>query len=183
MEAWTQQHGKTRWTSANRHPFSIHSWRGCRKRRITFTEPVATNLAGEQWAASTSSFTTTGLPALTISEIAPSNTGDLLTRIRLNTEDEFGKEISPDWIEIHNPSPADLDIVGLHLTDSPNDLTKWAFPSGTIVPANGYLVVYATNQNLLDPAFDSTGRLHTNFVLDGSGEYLALTRWQRRDNP
>ncbi len=135
----------------------------------------ATNLAGSQWAPTSATFTTTGLPALTISEVAPSNTGDLTTRYRFTTEDDFGPEISPDWIEIHNPSPGPLDLVGLHLTDTRNNPTKWQFPAGSIIPANGYLVVYATNLNLRDPALDSTGRLHTNFVLSGDGEYLALT--------
>ena len=135
----------------------------------------ATNLAGEQWAATTATFTTTSLPALTISEVAPSNTGDLFTRFRLFPDDEFGAEISPDWIEIHNPSPGPLDLVGLHLTDTANNPTKWQFPLGTVIPANGYLVVYATNQNLRDPTLDVNGNLHTNFVLTGQGEYLALT--------
>ena len=148
---------------------------GLSKETDYFYRVRATNLAGPQWATSTASFTTTGLPALTISEVAPSNTGGLLTTFRLYEEGDFGPPISPDWIEIYNPSPGPLDLVGLHLTDSRSDMTKWQFPVGSVIPANGYLVVYATNQNLLDPALDSTGRLHTNFTLTGSGEYLALT--------
>ena len=50
---------------------------------------------------------------------------------------------SPDWIEIYNPGPGTLDLGGYFLSDDTN-LTKWAFSPGTIVAANGYLVVFAS---------------------------------------
>jgi len=76
-----------------------------------------------------------------------------------------------DWIEIHNPSPSELNLDGWHLTDNDSDLGKWSFPAITL-PANSYLVVFSSNENRNAP--DS--ELHTNFKLSAGGEYLALTR-------
>ncbi len=74
-----------------------------------------------------------------------------------------------DWIEIANPDASPVSLSGYHLTDDAANLTKWSFPAVTI-PANGYLVVFASNKNRTDPASE----LHTNFRLSASGEYLGL---------
>jgi len=73
-----------------------------------------------------------------------------------------------DWIEIHNPTEADIHLDGWFLTDDDDDLTKWPFPDLWIEP-DEYLVVFASGKDRTDPA-----ELHTNFSLDGDGEYLAL---------
>ncbi|MDO8541987.1 MAG: CotH kinase family protein [Opitutaceae bacterium] len=74
-----------------------------------------------------------------------------------------------DWIEIHNPTAAPISLAGWHLTDNPTKKTKWAFPDVSL-PANSYLVVFASGRDRRDPA----NPLHTNFSLDADGEYLAL---------
>ena len=56
-----------------------------------------------------------------------------------------------DWIEIFNPDPAPASLAGWFLTDSPTDKKKWTFPAIT-VPAGGYLLVWASNENRRDPA-------------------------------
>ncbi|MBN2474814.1 MAG: lamin tail domain-containing protein [Pirellulales bacterium] len=76
-----------------------------------------------------------------------------------------------DWIEIHNPTDARVDLGGWYLTDDATDLMKWQFPGGQ-VDAGGYLVVFASGKDPNGPA----GQWHTNFQLDGDGEYLALVR-------
>lgn len=81
---------------------------------------------------------------------------------------------SPDWIEIHNPDSAAIDLAGWHLTDDSSDFNKWTFPSGSVIPAGGYLLVYASGEDLSDPASD----LHTNFGLNQNGEFLALVNPQ-----
>jgi hypothetical protein len=78
---------------------------------------------------------------------------------------------SPDWIEIHNPTRAPINLAGWHLTDVPNDLTRWTFPV-TSLAAGGYLVVFASGKDR-SPA---GGELHTNFQLDADGEFLALVQ-------
>ena len=82
--------------------------------------------------------------------------------------DEDGE--TADWIEIHNPDELNPQpMLGYHLTDKAGNLTKWTFPAVTI-PANSYLVVFASNKDRRDPGSE----LHTNFKLGGDGEYLAL---------
>jgi hypothetical protein len=96
---------------------------------------------------------------LAITEIMPLNDGALA--------DEDG-EFS-DWLELHNGGDTAADLAGFTLTDNAGRLDKWALPSVTLEPG-GYLVVFASNKDRGDPA----GELHTNFRLDGNGEYLAL---------
>lgn len=76
-----------------------------------------------------------------------------------------------DWIEIHNPDPAPLNLAGWHLTDDKDDLAQWAFPSVTLASGE-YLVVRASGLNRLGTG--PGGEYHTNFKLGGNGEYLAL---------
>lgn len=83
-------------------------------------------------------------------------------------DDQFGN--SSDWIEIQNRNFFDLSLEGYHLTDKADNLTQWTFPAGSSISANGFLVVFASGENLINP----TEALHTNFSLKKSGEYLAL---------
>jgi hypothetical protein len=83
--------------------------------------------------------------------------------------DDFGSY--EDWIEVHNPGPTNVNLGGWGLTDSSGNLFKWTFPA-TNLPSGGYLVVFASNRD----RHTAGAALHTNFKLDGAGEYLALTR-------
>ncbi len=76
-----------------------------------------------------------------------------------------------DWIELHNISSQPVDLSGWHLSDEPYNPRKWAFPPGTIIPADGYLLVWA------DEDTTDTPGLHASFKLSASGEevYLADT--------
>jgi hypothetical protein len=76
-----------------------------------------------------------------------------------------------DWIELYNPTKTAVSIAGWFLTNDRNNLSQWQFPTLTI-PANGYLVVFASGKDRRDPK----NKLHTNFKLDRGGEYLALVR-------
>ncbi len=78
---------------------------------------------------------------------------------------------SSDWIELYNTRNYDIPLTGWHLTDNPGNLTRWTFPALSI-PAHGYVLVFASAKNRTN---DVT-KLHTNFGLDGTGEYLALVR-------
>ena len=75
-----------------------------------------------------------------------------------------------DWIEIQNTSDAEINLTGYHLSDDPDNLTRWTFPSTTLAPS-AFLVVHASGLNLTDPAAE----LHTNFKLDSAGGFLALS--------
>ncbi|MBL9176357.1 MAG: CotH kinase family protein [Verrucomicrobiales bacterium] len=94
-----------------------------------------------------------------ITEFLASNRGGL--------KDEDGD--TSDWIELHNPDRAPVNLEGWALTDTKTDRGLWRLPAVT-VPPNGYLVVFASGKNRSVPGLP----LHTNFKLDASGEYLAL---------
>jgi hypothetical protein len=76
-----------------------------------------------------------------------------------------------DWIELHNPGSAAVNLDGWYLTDSTNDFTKWRIPA-TNITGNGYLVIFASGKNRAVPG----APLHANFNLSGGGEYLGLVR-------
>ncbi|HOY59542.1 MAG TPA: CotH kinase family protein, partial [Verrucomicrobiota bacterium] len=81
-----------------------------------------------------------------------------------------------DWIELSNLTDEDLDLAGCHLSDEPNNPRKWAFPAGSILPANGFLLVWA------DEDGSDTPGLHASFKLSASGEQLYLTDADERLN-
>lgn len=80
---------------------------------------------------------------------------------------------SSDWIEILNRGDELVDLDGWYLTDDSDQLTKWQFPSHPL-DAGERLVVFASGAepNYIDPA----GYLHSNFKLQGAGEFLALVQ-------
>ncbi|MDB6134920.1 MAG: hypothetical protein JWM59_3163 [Verrucomicrobiales bacterium] len=104
-------------------------------------------------------------PALTqglsLNEVMASNTGTLR-----DSDGDWS-----DWIELRNAASTPADLSGMHLTDDRAVKTKWAFPAGTAIPANGYLVVFASSKNRAGAGAPP----HTNFSLGTNGEYLALT--------
>jgi len=73
-----------------------------------------------------------------------------------------------DWIELYNNGASSIDISGYSLSDDRDNLAQWAFPVGTSIAANSYLIVWADNDE------DQAG-LHTNFRLSGGGETIYLT--------
>jgi len=109
--------------------------------------------------------------SLLISEFMPSNETTLSTTVA-------GQVVYPDWIEIHNGGDQTIDLDGWYLTDDPDDLEKWAFPSVRIEP-DDVLLVFASGIQEADhpenwPYRDTEGYYHTNFKLNSDGEYLAL---------
>ena len=73
-----------------------------------------------------------------------------------------------DWIELYNNGTTTIDLSGFFLSDDQSELTKWSFPSGTIIEANGYLIIWA------DEDLDQDG-LHADFKLSASGESIILS--------
>ena len=75
-----------------------------------------------------------------------------------------------DWIELYNDGASNANLTGWYLTDDADDLTKWQFPSNTIVEPGSFLVLFASGEDR------TNGTLHTNFRLADQGEYLALVK-------
>lgn len=72
-----------------------------------------------------------------------------------------------DWIELYNNGSSPIDLEGYYLSDDPEDVMQWAFPAGTEIAANGYLVIWA------DEDEDQSG-LHANFKLSAAAESVLL---------
>lgn len=74
-----------------------------------------------------------------------------------------------DWIELHNTTDEDINIGGWFISDSDNDFTKFEIEEGTLLEANGY-VVLTQNQ------FGTIGAAgcNTPFGLSENGEKLFL---------
>jgi len=78
-----------------------------------------------------------------------------------------------DYFEIYNDSEAAIDIGGMYLTDTPGNPKLWPIPEGTVVPAKGFVLFWADDE-------DYEGILHTNFKLSNDGEGVWL--YDRADN-
>ncbi len=104
--------------------------------------------------------------SVVINEFLASNTSTLA-----DPQGEFD-----DWIELRNLTGTNINLTGLYLTDEPANPRKWPFPSGTTIPANGYLLVWADEDGLATPG------LHANFKLSGSGEQILLIDTDANNN-
>jgi hypothetical protein len=72
----------------------------------------------------------------------------------------------PDWIELYNTGNSSVDLSGMYLTDSLANPT-WQFPSGTVIEANGFLLVWADGNT-------AQGPLHADFKLNANGESVGF---------
>ena len=57
--------------------------------------------------------------------------------------DEDGEFV--DWIELYNNSSLVIDLQNYKLSDDPNDLQKWSFPSITMDPFS-FLLIFASGK-------------------------------------
>jgi hypothetical protein len=73
-----------------------------------------------------------------------------------------------DWIEFYNGGDEALNISGYGLSDDISSIGKYKFPQGTIIEADGYLIVWADDDQEQDG-------LHTQFKLSAGGESLYLS--------
>lgn len=72
--------------------------------------------------------------------------------------DSFGER--EDWIELYNTSGSAVDISGWYLSDSQTNNTKYQIEPGTSIAANGRLMVWCSNRNVV-----AGGTPHPNFKL------------------
>ena len=84
-------------------------------------------------------------------------------------KDEDGKK--ERWIEIHNTTKHSIDLAGMYLTDSEEDLTRWRFPDVSI-GADKFMVIFLSGKNRTEPS----GKLHTNFKLSSSEPILIVDK-------
>lgn len=73
-----------------------------------------------------------------------------------------------DWIELYNASSNSIDLSSFYLSDKGSELNRWAFPSGTTIAPDEYLIVWADADTF-------QAGLHANFKLSGAGESVYLS--------
>jgi len=73
----------------------------------------------------------------------------------------------PDYVELKNVAGTSVYLQNWSLSDNPAKPREFNFPAGTVIPSNGYLVVW------LDDAAEAPG-LHAGFALDNDGDSIAL---------
>ena len=76
-----------------------------------------------------------------------------------------------DWLELANLGDQPISLQGWYLTDDATQLAKWPLPNVVLAPGEHQLV-FASGKDRRDVA----KTLHTNFRLDGGGEFLALVQ-------
>jgi hypothetical protein len=74
---------------------------------------------------------------------------------------------NPDWIEIYNPSNAEVDISGFGLYDKPTAASSYKFPAGTKIAPKGY-IVYVCGTGGATFSISSTNG-ETVYFFDASG--------------
>src|SRR5690606_34782197 len=84
---------------------------------------------------------------VTINEWAAANSGSLLDPADGDAD---------DWFELHNGGASLADLSGFTLTDDPLDPGKFVLPNGVVIPAGGYLLIWADE----DTGQSTNGQLH-----------------------
>jgi hypothetical protein len=92
---------------------------------------------------------------------------ELMADNQTTQSDSYGEY--NDWIELYNNSSSAVDLSGYHLSDEGSDPAKWTFPSGTMIGANSFLIVWTDNDTT-----QLTG-LHANFKLSATGERVLFS--------
>ena len=78
-----------------------------------------------------------------------------------------------DWFELFNPNTNAVNLSGFTLTDNLSNPGKWTIPSGTTIPARGFLLVWADDEAFQNPT-NVPGHLHAGFQLNNGGEAIGL---------
>ena len=74
-----------------------------------------------------------------------------------------------DWIELFNHGNTDIELSGMYLSDDKDNPFKWKIPSGTIIKAGDYLIIWADED-------EGDEGLHANFKLSKGGEIISLIK-------
>ena len=71
---------------------------------------------------------------------------------------------TPDWVEIHNPNPVDIELAGFTVTDDLDEPGMHTL-GDLVLPAEGFIVLLAD---------DLTGGIHMPFKLGSEGDAFGL---------
>jgi hypothetical protein len=78
-----------------------------------------------------------------------------------------------DWFELYNPNDIPVDLAGYSLSDNlTNAISRWSIPTGAVIPAKGFLLVWADED--IEQNDTNSSALHAGFRLSQSGESIGL---------
>jgi hypothetical protein len=106
-----------------------------------------------------------GLPAVTINEWMADNPPS--SGLADPADGRFD-----DWFELHNSGSSAVDLGGFFLTDDALTPAAFAIPAGTVIPAGGYLLVWADGETSSQAT--APLQLHAPFKLNAAGETIQL---------
>ena len=92
----------------------------------------------------------------------------LLTTVAINEALTHTDEPLEDAIELRNLTGASIDVSGWWLSDDQGTLQKYQIPLGTILPANGFTVIYETH-------FTNRNEAAVPFALSSTGDEVVLS--------
>ena len=81
-------------------------------------------------------------------------------------KDEFGEY--DDWIELYNFGEDTINLNGLYISDSKNDLSKFQIKTDVFVKPKEFILIWADGDI-------NQGDLHANFKLDPDGEDIYIS--------
>ncbi|MBX3746548.1 MAG: lamin tail domain-containing protein [Verrucomicrobiae bacterium] len=93
-----------------------------------------------------------------------------MARNRSAVADPEGRHV--DWMELHNSSADSHDLAGARFLIGPDPAASFTFPAGTVLPAQGYLVLWCDPDR--PASTTATPPLRTGHALPGDGTVLRL---------
>lgn len=75
-----------------------------------------------------------------------------------------------DWFELYNAGPQPVNLSAYTLTQDPVNKSKYVIPNGTVIPAGGWLLIWADDET----GQTTAQQLHVNFKLAAAGESISL---------
>jgi len=111
--------------------------------------------------------------------------GPVQSVIKFNEMYSNGSDFNPDWIEVYNTSSEQVDISGFKVYDSGGQAgskPKKEFPAGTVIPANGFVVIVVDTEDESGFGLSSGGEKvwleNTASEVIDSVEFPALTAYE-----
>ncbi|MGV9002806.1 CotH kinase family protein [Flavobacterium sp.] len=105
---------------------------------------------------------TASYPLISVGDV---KINEVLAQSTFGATDEMGQY--EDWIELYNTTNIAINLAGYNLSDNVANLTKWQFPLNSIIPAHGYMIVWADGDT-------TDGPLHASWKLSSTGESVTL---------
>src|SRR5688572_12020714 len=76
------------------------------------------------------------------------------------------KGMFSDYVELYNNYGAKVSLAGYYLSNDPNNLFKWKFPSNFVMSTDGYEVVWLSGRGTANGMPNDGVNFHANFTIE-----------------